>query len=179
MINYQLGKIYKIVGNNKIYVGSTCERLLCQRLSGHIRSYKSYQKGKGDNVTSFQCLTDPDHYIELLELCQCDTKDELHKCERKWIEQLECVNRCIVGRTTKEYREDNNDKIKEQHKKYREDNKEQTKEYNKQYRDKHNEQIKAYQQANKEQIKEYRQEYQQTNKDHINEQQRQRRAKAK
>ena len=40
MVNYQLGKVYKIVGNGKIYVGSTCERLLCQRLSGHNRSYK-------------------------------------------------------------------------------------------------------------------------------------------
>ena len=105
MVNYQLGKVYKIVGNGKIYVGSTCKRLLCQRLSGHNCVYKSYQKGKGNNVTSFQCLSDPDHYIELLELCPSDSKDELHKCERKWIEELECVNKCIVGRTLKEYKE--------------------------------------------------------------------------
>ena len=163
MINYQLGKVYKIVGNDKIYVGSTCERLLCQRLSGHIRAYKSYHNGKSKYTSSFVCITDDNHYIELLEACPCNTKDELHKCERKWIEQLVCVNKFIVGRTQKEYYEEhkeaNKEHIKENNTEYRYTHKEQTKEYNKQYRDEHNEQMK---------------EYKQTNKDHINEQQKQR-----
>jgi hypothetical protein len=118
MVNYQLGKVYKIVGNGKTYVGSTCQQYLCQRLSGHHASNKKHQIGQRNNMTSFQCLTDPDHYIELLELCPCDRKDELHKCERKWIEQLECVNKCIAGRTNKEYRDTHKDKMKEYMKTY-------------------------------------------------------------
>ena len=102
MINYQQGKVYKIVGNGKIYVGSTCERLLCQRLSGHNRAYKRYLKGDYGCCSAFQCITDKNHFIELLELCPCNSKDELHQCERKWIENLECVNKCIPIVTNEE-----------------------------------------------------------------------------
>lgn len=201
MINYQLGKIYKIVGNNKIYVGSTCERLLCQRLAGHNGAYKLYQKGLYRNVTSFQCLSDPYHYIELLELCPCDSKDELHKCERKWIEQLDCVNKIIPGRTHKQYLLDNKDKIKEQKKAYIEANKEQINEQLKAYREANKDKIKAYREANKEyqeayyeinkdKIKEHKKayreahkqqskEYREANKERRNKQQRQRRARQK
>jgi hypothetical protein len=162
MVNYQLGKVYKIVGNGKIYIGSTCKRLLCQRLAGHNGDYKNYQKGQRPNITSFQCLSDPDHYIELLELCPSDSKDELFKCERKWIELLDCVNRCIVGRTDKEYREDNKDTMKQ----YREDNKDKIKEQAKEYREDH-----------KDKTKEYNKAYQLKNKEHKNELQRIRRQK--
>ena len=144
MVNYSLGKVYKIVGNGKIYVGSTCKRLLCQRLAGHNGNYKSYQNGKGNNVTSFQCLSDPNHYIELLELCPCNSKDELHKCERKYIEQLDCVNRIVIGRTPKEYYlvfyEANKEEIKE----YRNTHKEDKKKMNKSYRNTHKEEMKQY-----------------------------------
>ena len=183
MVNYQLGKVYKIVGNGKIYVGSTCKRLLCQRLAGHNGDYKLYQKGQGTNVTSYQCLSDPNHYIELLELCPSDSKDELHKCERKYIEQLECVNKCIAGRTMKEYQEIHKEQIKEQHKEYREAHKEKIKEQSKAYREANKEAInerdkayreankeqkKAYREANKDKIKEYNKEYRQKNKQIIN-----------
>jgi hypothetical protein len=164
MVNYQLGKVYKIIGNGKIYVGSTCEKLLCQRLSGHNRTYKFYQKGNGNNMTSFQCLSDPNHYIELVELYPCDSKDESHKCERKWIEQLDCVNKFLPGRTHKEYC----DTHKEQKKIYLDKNKEQIKE-----------QKKIYYEDNKEQRKEQVQQYYDTHKEQIKEQRRQRREKAK
>ena len=37
MVNYSLGKIYKIVSDltDKIYIGSTCLEKLCMRLSKH------------------------------------------------------------------------------------------------------------------------------------------------
>lgn len=123
MVNYQLGKVYKIVGNGKTYVGSTCERLLCRRLSGHHGNYRLYQKGKHGKSSSFECITDANHYIELLELCPCDSKDELHRCERKWINNLKCVNKVIPHRCMKEYRDDNQEQIKEYQKAYREKNK--------------------------------------------------------
>jgi hypothetical protein len=175
MVNYRLGKVYKIVGNGKIYIGSTCKQYLCQRLAGHNGSYKLYQKGKGGNMTSFQCLTDPYHYIELLELCPCESKDELFKCERKWIEQIDCVNRCIVGRTDKEYAEDNKEKIQT----YREANKEKINEQRKVYREANKEKIKTYREANEQKIKEQIKAYQLANKDKINEQRRIRRLQNK
>lgn len=157
MINYQLGKVYKIVGNGKIYVGSTCERLLCQRLSGHNRAYKSYQNGKSKYTSSFVCITDDSHYIELLEACPCNSKDELHKCERKWIDELDCVNQVLVGRTKKEYNEEHKEVVKEYQKAYQ-----------KAYYGDHRDDRKLYYDENY--IKE---------KDHINELRRQRRAKLK
>jgi hypothetical protein len=140
MVNYQLGKIYKIVGNGKIYVGSTCERLLCQRLSSHFSSYNRFQNGTSKKqVSSYECLNDPNHHIELLELYPCNSKDELHKCERKWIEQLDCINKNIPGRTKREYNEANKDKNYEQHKQWNERNKEHIKLYEEAYKDRRNE----------------------------------------
>lgn len=134
VINYQLGKVYKIVGNGHVYVGSTCEKYLSNRLAGHNRDFRKFQKGylKGA-LTSYKCLSDENHYIELLELFPCNSKDELHTCERKWIEQLDCVNKIIPNRTDmekseyhKQYNQNNRDKINEQKRKtdkiYRQNN---------------------------------------------------------
>lgn len=132
MIDYSLGKIYKIVGNGLIYVGSSCRPLLSQRLATHKYGYKSWLGGKGDKITSFECITDPECYIELLELCPSSCIDELKKCEAKWIRELECVNKCMPCRTKKEYREDNKDKIKA----YRLANRDKNREYAKRFRDK-------------------------------------------
>ena len=43
MVNYQNGKIYKIIDytNDNIYIGSTCEKL-CRRIQKHKASYKCY-----------------------------------------------------------------------------------------------------------------------------------------
>lgn len=92
MVNYQLGKVYKIVGNGLLYVGSTTKVLLSQRFSEHRYRYKYWLNGKGNNISSFKCLVDPNCYIELLELCPCDSNDELRICENKWIQELNCVN---------------------------------------------------------------------------------------
>ena len=45
MVNYQLGKVYKIVGNGLLYVGSTTRPLLCQRLAQHYSEYKRWLNG--------------------------------------------------------------------------------------------------------------------------------------
>jgi hypothetical protein len=161
MVNYQLGKVYKIVGNGLIYVGSTTRQLLCQRLAGHNRDFRRFQNGTlNGGLTSFKCLTDKNHYIELLELFPCGSKDELHACERKWIEQLDCVNKMIPLRTYKEYYEDNKEKLLEDKKQYYIDNKDK---------------IKLYQQDNKEKIAEQKRQYWQDNRDKIYEQKRNRR----
>ena len=58
MVNYELGKIYKIVRNETklIYIGSTSQKYLSTRLEGHKRSYKQYLKGNYPYVTSFEIL---------------------------------------------------------------------------------------------------------------------------
>jgi len=123
-------KIYKITDNtnDKIYIGSTCQTLK-ERLSGHKSEYKRFLKGLSRNVRSFGILKNNNYKIELLENCNIKTKDELTARERFYIENNECVNRCIPGRTRKEYKENNKDKIKEQDKTYRDANKEKKRAY--------------------------------------------------
>lgn len=127
MVNYNLGKIYKIKCNitGQIYIGSTCEKTLSRRLSGHVRNYKDYLNGKYNNVSSFKIIENGDYYIVLLESVNCENNDELKARERFHIENNICVNKVIPGRTLKEYYQDNKEKFKE----YRDANKEKIKEY--------------------------------------------------
>ena len=129
MPDYSLGKVYKITGNGLIYVGSTTQRLLSQRLSGHKGDYKKYLDGKKGFCTSFKCITDQNCKIELLEACPCTCYDELVKCEAKYIRELDCVNKKIPGRTDTEYYFENRDKIVEYKKQYRLNNREKLVEY--------------------------------------------------
>ena len=121
MVNYELGKIYKLVCNKTglVYVGSTCQRLLSQRLSGHVRSYKHWKKDKTNAyTTSFKIIEGGDYYMELLEAVTCSSFDELAKKERHYIESIDCVNKFIPARKSQEYREVNKEKIKVNKKQY-------------------------------------------------------------
>jgi len=125
-VNYANGKIYTIRCHEEpelIYVGSTTQTL-SMRLAKHKSNMKSYGDGKCSNVTSFQIIKHPSAYIELLELFPCDSKIELHKREGELMRKINCVNRCIAGRTPKEYYDDNKEKILLRKKKYHDDNKE-------------------------------------------------------
>jgi hypothetical protein len=121
---YNNGKIYKLVSNHtdKIYIGSTIQKL-SSRISGHRRAYNTYLNGKTNNVTSFNLVCFPDCKIYLIELCNCNSKYELEKRERFYIESMECVNKIIPGRTKKEYAQDNHAYISERGKKYYQINK--------------------------------------------------------
>ena len=125
-IDYSKGKIYKIVCNTTglIYVGSTIQKL-CERLRGHRSQYKLYLQGKEGFYTSFDIIKNNNYQIILIENCPCDSKEELHREERKYIENIECVNKIIPTRTEKEHYQDNKDKIKE----YYQDNKNKIKKY--------------------------------------------------
>jgi flagellar biosynthesis GTPase FlhF len=182
MPDYSLGKVYKIVGNGKIYVGSTTSRRLSKRFAVHRCHYKNHKEEKGGYVTSFECFDDPECRIELLETYPCDSKDELEKCERKWIEALDCVNKVIPSRTRKEYRDENKEQIKEyreQHKddmkQYYQQHKEEKIERQKQYYQQHKEEKKEYDKTYRQQNKEKAKEYYHKNKEHINQQCRERR----
>ena len=145
MPDYALGKIYKIVGNGKVYIGSTTRPLLSQRMAGHRSLFKAWKNNQSTHMTSFECMEDPECYIELLVSCPCSCRDELLKCEGKWIRETDCVNKIVNGRTKKEYAD-----------LYYQTNKEKLKEYQKVYNDAHKSYQKEYREANKEKFKQYR-----------------------
>ena len=153
MVNYQLGKIYKITTphTSDIYVGSTACGLLSQRMAKHRQGFKGY---KNDNVkyyTSYELLKLGDCKPHLLETYPCNGKDELEAREGYWLQKLRdeglvCVNKYTPGAflacgNRKEYSakqyQDNKEKNKADSAKYRKDNKEKIKKYyqdNKEYK---------------------------------------------
>ena len=153
MVNYQNGKIYKIVSNTDddiCYVGSTTKKYLSQRMDCHRNDYKCWKnQTQNSSYTSsydiFEKYGVENCRIELLELVSCNSKDELTKKEGEYIKTLNCVNKCIAGRTKKEYRAiynvENKDIISEKQKIYNEKNKDHILERHKAYREKNKEQI--------------------------------------
>jgi len=104
MVNYQNSKIYKIISDNTddVYYGSTTQRLLCVRMGQHRQSYKKYINNKGSYTSSFEIIKYGDAKIVLIENHTCNSKDQLFKKERFYIESNDCVNIRIPGRTKTE-----------------------------------------------------------------------------
>jgi hypothetical protein len=172
MTDYSKTKIYKIESHlgDKIYVGSTAKFYLSQRFQQHKSAYKQWKEGKGSNVTSYELF---DEYgvenccIVLIEECPCNNKDSKNARESHYIRELQCVNKCIPGRTDKQYYEDNKNKIKERDKQYRENNKDKIKERDKQYYEDNKDKIKQYREDNKDKILEGKKQYRENNKNKI------------
>ena len=173
-VDYQGGKIYTIRApeTDKYYIGSTTQTLP-KRFHSHKRDYACYQNGKMNNITSFQILELEGAYIELLELYPTNNKAELERREGQLIREHRdnCVNRIVVGRTKKEYREDNKEAIKVREREYREANKETLTVKNREYREANKETINAkkreHHHANKEAINAKSREYREANKEAI------------
>jgi len=128
------GFIYVIRSNQttNVYYGST-KQPINDRLHRHRSEYRGYLKGNRPYGTSFEIIQYDDAFIELVETVEYEDKKELHKQEGIYIQNHECVNKSIPGRTQKEwgkeyykqnkehsllkmkeYREKNRDKIREQ-----------------------------------------------------------------
>jgi hypothetical protein len=143
MPDYMNGKIYELRSYKRpdlIYIGSTTQAL-SERKRGHKKSYNRWLEGKTNYTSSFEIVALGDCYIELKERYSCNSKEELNKREGEVIREMDCVNKCIPGRTQKEYREENKEQILERKKEYRQNNREQISEYNKEYHQKNREQI--------------------------------------
>ena len=111
---YINGKIYRIVDMNysKCYVGSTCESL-CKRLSRHRLDYASTSGSTCRSRLMFIEFGIENCKIELIEKYPCNDKEELHAREgyHTRYSDIECVNKKIMGRTDKQYQEDNKELI--------------------------------------------------------------------
>jgi len=127
MPNYQNAKIYKLICSktNRVYIGSTTQKLK-QRKWQHKDSY---------NPCCSKDFINPEIY--LIENYPCNSNSELLTKEREYIENNECVNKQLPGRTGKESSKANYEKNKKELNKksreYHEDNKE---ELNKKAREK-------------------------------------------
>jgi len=182
MVNYQEGKVYKIVPNTDddiCYIGSTCKKYLCQRMAEHKQDYKKWKNGTHNKVTSYNLFEKygfENCRIELLEIYPCNSRDELTKKEAGYIRALNCVNKVLPDRTGQEIQEkhkiyycENRDTILEQRKKYQQENRdtisEQQKKYQQENRDTILEQRKIHYYENRDTILEQRKIYYDENKD--------------
>ena len=171
MPDYQNGKIYKIYCNitEEVYYGSTTVPL-CKRMSGHRSNYAiCLEGGKRSTCKSFAILGRGDYSYSLVEDCPCNSKEQLFARERFYIQNNYCVNKCVPGRTAKEWREDNKEVIIEKQKQYRETHKKEIAEYYQNNKEKIAERDKAFYQNNKEKIAERDKAYYQNNKEMISE----------
>jgi len=166
---YKRGKIYTIrcrYDDSLIYVGSTIDSL-AKRMGGHRRT-------PDHRATSLYKLVEGDWnnwYIELYENYPCNNKQELERREGQVIREIATINKCIAGRTLKEYYLDNRDELLEYQKEYNNNNREKIaermKEYHRNNREKLLEKKKEYRNNNLDKILEKDNKYYQHNRDQI------------
>ncbi len=136
---YSKGKIYKlcskIINDNEeqlIYIGSTIEPYLCNRLCKHKAKYKRCLNEFNDYISSYKLF---EKYgingvsIILIENYPCNSKQELEAKERWYIENNICVNKNIPTRTEQEYNAENKEIIKMKKKEFYIENKDKILEY--------------------------------------------------
>ena len=154
MPDYSKGMIYKIYCNitGETYYGSTCNTL-AKRIGQHRTDAKENSKSL---YTSSSIINRCDYDYSLIEKYKCNNKQELHARERCWIENNECVNKVVPGRTQKEYYQDNKEELLEYQKNYKVKNIE-----------KINQQKREHYQENKKELLEYQHNYREANIDKI------------
>jgi len=94
MPDYTKGKIYKLTGASKTYIGSTTRPL----------SARHWEHKSKPLITTQEIIDDPTNQITLIELFPCSSKEELLARERYHIEQYECVNKTRPIITKDEYK---------------------------------------------------------------------------
>jgi hypothetical protein len=175
-IDYSKACIYKIVCKDidikDCYVGSTTN--LTKRRYHHKFNCNN-ENSNGYNLYVYRFIREHRGYnnweiIEIEKLNDCEDKESLLRRERFHLENLGAtLNKEIPGRTDKEYRQDNKEKIAKYNKEYQEINKEKIAKRMKEYRQDNKEKIKEYQEINKEKIAKYKKEYEEINKEKIKE----------
>ena len=114
---YENGKIYVVkckYDDTLVYVGSTIQNL-CNRMSMHRYTKNKCMLYKYVNETN----DDWDNwFIELYENYPCKNKYHLERREGEIQREIATINKCIAGRSKKEWYEDNKHKDKERKQKY-------------------------------------------------------------
>ena len=126
MVNYQNGKVYRIISNqtDRVYIGSTAATL-SKRMAEHRSGHRSYLAGIGARTSSSDIVQYDDATIVLVEDCPCENKEQLWARERFHVENTpNCVNERIPGRTHAEYAAVNKVAIAAWQATYRAENKE-------------------------------------------------------
>lgn len=138
-VNYENSLIYKLCCKDTdvkdIYVGSTTNFRL--RKCGH-KSQCHNIKCKQYNYYVYQFIRDNGGFEnwDMIEVEKYPTTDKknLEKRERYWTEELcASLNKVIIGRTRKEWHEDNKEHVAEYQREWRKDNDESLVEYKKDY----------------------------------------------
>ena len=129
----------------------------------------SYEHHHTQSIYRTWCRT---LFIELIEKCPCNDKDELRKKEGEYIRLLNPpLNARIEGRTKKEYYIDNKEHFSQVAKEYYNDNKKQISQKHKDYHIDNQEYIrehrKQYYENNKEDIKDKNKQYKENNKEYL------------
>ena len=133
MVNYNQGKIYRIVPNcehepHEQYIGSTTKKYLSQRMAQHKKEYNCYKNGTRKYMTRSVQLFDKygvdNCSIELIECINAKSIDELRQKEKEHIKSNSCVNNNIPRRTPIEWFHDNYEHARARRLKYDEENKE-------------------------------------------------------
>ena len=124
-VNYQEGKIYKIFNTitDDIYIGSTSQKL-CEKMRQHRCDNRPMGKMNYPIYKAFREHGVENFFIELIEKCPCNDKDELRRKEGEYIRALEpSLNIRIEGRTEQEYDDKHKEVIAKRKKEHREHNK--------------------------------------------------------
>ena len=116
---YTFALIYKVSSKigNCVYYGSTTD--LMERIRKHKSDFKYNRSCYSKYVLKY-----PDYKFEIVEYYSCESKKQLDRREGYYQRNFDCVNKVVAGRTSKEYREDNKEKISNTHKIYYEKHKE-------------------------------------------------------
>ncbi len=145
MPNYELGKVYTIKCNQtgEIYVGSTAQKKMCNRMAGHIQNLNDKKTKR--SCTSFTILERNDYKVEVIEEYSCNNKEELEEREKYYIRKLRdegkvLVNANVPRQTRAEYEATPKAKamIKEDNKRYNAKHKDEIKEKRQEYFDEYN-----------------------------------------
>jgi hypothetical protein len=164
MKDYGKGKIYTIrcrTDDTLIYVGSTVQPL-SKRLGNHKTISK---KEEYKNWLIYKTINGDwnNWHIELYKLYPCNSKEELERKEGEIIRLIGNLNSKIAGRTPKEYREDNKEKVLKGIKEWNENNKDKIAENKKVYYEKNKKAITAQNKANCEARNAYNKVYREAN----------------
>ena len=174
---YSKGKIYAVRNciDNDIFIGSTTQKL-CKRFHDHKKNSQEPNKNSLLYIKMREIGQDK-FYIELIENCPCETKEELKRREGELIRETATLNKIVAGRTRREYMNEYKEYFDKYQREYRQENtqyyKEYMHQYSKTYRAKNGErlrtQTKEFKQNNPERYKEQKQRYNENHREEISE----------